>query len=176
MNRDLIVSQGIPFSVLFPRVHQMVTDALVRQFYSLQFRCVKTLLFVCAEKLTRYAVSLPVRPNTYEIPYLNLSYLNGISVERIESLVCNWHDIISVYDDADIARAAYPKVFEFVRDQILLKEPGPVFISEDDIAALCALVIKNSTIFYKGKWVLNDKQIALMFERWFTADQCDLPE
>lgn len=170
MNRDLVVSQRLPFSVLFPEVHQMVTDALVRQFYALQLRCVKTLLAVCSERLTHYAIAMPVRPNMYQIPYINLTYLDGISVDRIESLVCNWHDQISVYDDADIARAAYPKVFEFVRDQILLKEPSPFFISEDDIAALSAIVIKNTTIYYKGKWVSNHKQIAQMFERWFTTD------
>lgn len=170
MNRDMVVSQRIPFSVLFPGVHQMVVDALVRQFYALQLRCVKTLLAVCAERLTRYAVAMPARPNMYQIPYLNLSYLKGSSIERIESLVCNWHDQISIFDDADIARAAYPRVFEFVRDQILLKEPAPLFVSEDDIAAISALVIKNTTIFYKGKWVSNDKQIARLFERWFTTE------
>lgn len=170
MNHDLVISQRLPFSVLFPEVHQMVVDALVRQFYGLQLRCVKTLLAVCAERLTRYAVAMPARPNMYQIPYLNLSYLNGASVERIESLVCNWHNQISIFDDADIARVAYPKVFEFVRDQVLLKEPAPLFLSEDDIAALSALVIKNTTIFYKGKWVSNERQIARMFDRWFTAD------
>lgn len=84
--------------------------------------------------------------------------------------MCNWYDQVSVFDDADIARAAYPKVFEFVCDQVLLKEPAPVFFSEDNIAALSAFVIKNTTIYYKGKWVSNNKQIALMFERWFTAE------
>lgn len=37
-------------------------------------------------------------------------------------------------------------------------------------AALSALIIKNTTISYRGKWVSNDKQIARMFERWFTTD------
>lgn len=70
MDHNIVASQRMPFSVLFPGVHQMAVDALSRQFYALQLRCVKTLLAVCAERLTRYAVAMPVRPNMYQIPYL----------------------------------------------------------------------------------------------------------
>lgn len=170
MNHDQVVRQRLSFSVLFPEVYQMIVDALVRQFYCLQLRCVKTLLVVCAERLTRYVVAMPARPNMYHVPYLNLSYLNGASAERIESLVRSWHGQISTFDGAGIAPAAYPKVYEFVRNQILLKEADPFPLSENDIAELSALVIKNTTIFYKGKWMTNNKQIELMFERWFTTD------
>lgn len=169
MERRLAVKKMLPYSVFFPEVHRLITYALVRQFQVLQLRCVRTLLAVCAEKLTRYAVALPECRGS-KMPYINLAQLHWFGEERIEGLVHVWHNKISVYDDPDIARAAFPKVFEFVRDQILLKEQDPFFLSEDDLAALTMLVMKNTDIVYKNnRWLCNDAQIARTLDCWFTV-------
>ncbi len=169
MSRQLMVNQHLPFSVLFPEVHYLIKLALVRYFHILQLRCVKPLLDVCAEKLTRYITALPEQRNVYTTPFLDLGELDGRAEERIDALVHHWHNEISMYDDPDIARVVLPKVFEFVRNQILLKEPKPHFrLSENDIVALSMIMVKNTTVFYKGKnWWQNDAQIAHTFEHWF---------
>lgn len=169
-SRELMVSQHMPFSVLFPNVHRLVRYALVRYFHVLQLRCVKPLLSVCAEKLVRYAIALPEHPSLLSSPFLNLEELDGFAEERIDALVHHWHNRISMYDDPDIANIIFPKVFNFVRSQVFLKEPDvyPFYLSENDIAALSMLLVKNTTVFYSGtNWWSNNRQIVRTFEHWF---------
>ncbi|MBI5798758.1 MAG: hypothetical protein HZB10_02405 [Candidatus Yonathbacteria bacterium] len=172
MSREIMANQHLPFSVLFPGAHRAIKCSLVRHFHVLQLRCVKPLLNVCAEKLTRYAIALPEHPKARFSPFIDLEDLDGFAEERVDTLVVHWRDKISMYDDPDIAHIVLPKVFDFVRDQILLKEPDvyPFYLSENDIAALAMLIVKNTTVFYKGRnWWSNDRQIANTLEHWFVA-------
>lgn len=172
MNRELIVNQHLPFSVIFPEVHRLIKNALTRHFRVLQLRCVEKLLDVCSEKLTRYAIALPEHPKTLTTSYLNIEDLRGVGKDRIEGLVVHWHNEISIFDDPDITRAFHPKVFEYVKEQVFQKEPDvyPFYLSENDLAALTMLIIKNTNVFYKGnRWLSNDAQIARTFERWFNV-------
>lgn len=169
-SRELVVSQHLPFSVLFPDVHRLVKYALVRYFHVLQLRCVKPLLDACAEKLTRLIVALPEKRNVFTSPFLDLGELRGSAEERVDTFIHHWHNEISMYDDPDIAHVVLPKVFEFVREQVLLKEPDvyPFYLSENDLAALSMLLVKNTIVFYRGKnWWSNKRQIERTFEGWF---------
>lgn len=169
-SRELVVHQHLQFSVLFPEVHRLVKYALVRYFHVLQLRCVKPLLDACAEKLTRHIVALPEERNVFTRPFLDLGELSGFAEERIDTLVHHWHNEISMYDDPDIANVVLPKVFEFVREQVFLKEPDvyPFYLSENDLVALSMLLVKNTTVFYKGRnWWSNKRQIERTFEGWF---------
>lgn len=171
-SRGLIVSQHMQFSVLFPEVHRLVKYALVRYFLVLQLRCVKPLLDTCAEKLTRRIVALPEKHNVFTSPFLNLEELHESAEERIDTLIHYWHNEMSMYDDVDIAIVALPKIFEFVREQVLLKEPDlyPFYLSENDIAALSMILVKNTTVFYKGtNWWSNRRQIERTLEHWFVS-------
>lgn len=169
-SRELIVNQRLQFSVLFPEVHRLIRYALVRYFHVLQLRCVKPLLDECAEKLTRHIIALPEKRNAFANPFLDLRELHGFAEERVDTLVHYWHNEMSMYDDPDIASVVLPKVFEFAREQVLLKEPDvyPFYLSENDIAALSMLLVKNTTVFYKGSnWWSNKRQISRTLERWF---------
>ena len=168
MKSKLQASRGVPFSMLFPEVHQKIRVALMRYFHVLQLRCVKPLLDVCSEKLTRYVVSLPERRGVFGAPFLVLDELHDFAEVRIDSHIHHWHNEMSMYDDPDIAHVVFPKIFDFVRDQVLLKEPEPLYLSENDIAALSMLLVKNTHIFYqRGNWWANKYQIARTFEHWF---------
>lgn len=169
MNRyPMIPAQNLPFSVLFPEVNRLLRGALMRYFPILGLRCVKLLLDVCAEKLTRVIVALPERHSNFNAPFLVLEEINEFGEVRIDGLVHHWHNEISMYDDPDIAHVVFPKVFDFVRDQILLKERAPVHISETDIAALSMLLVKNTNVLYTGRnWWSNKRAITHTFERWF---------
>ncbi|PJC21913.1 MAG: hypothetical protein CO060_02255 [Candidatus Yonathbacteria bacterium CG_4_9_14_0_2_um_filter_43_16] len=168
-SRETVVSQHLPFSVLFPEVHKLVTCALTRHFRVLHLRCIGKLLVVCAEKLTRYAVALPEKKSRF-IAYIDIKDLRYVGEERIEGLVVYWRNNISTYDDPDIARVAYPKVFEYVRNQVLDKEPEDSLfsLSENDIASLVMLITKNTHVYYRGnKGLFNDILIDKTFRRWF---------
>lgn len=169
-SRDLVVCQRLQFAVLFPEVHRLVKYALVRYFRVLQLRCVKPLLDTCAERLTRHIIALPERRNVFTKPFLELGELQGFAEERVDTLVHYWHNEMSMYDDPDIAKTVLPKVFEFAREQILLKEPDvpPFYLSENDIAALSMLLVKNTTTFYSGRnWWANKRQVSRTLEYWF---------
>ena len=169
MKNELVHSQRLPFSVLFPEVHQMVKYALVRHFHVLQLRCVKILLDVCAEKVTRYIIALPEHPLLLNSPFLNLEKLHGFKEERVDALVINWHDKVSMYDDPDIARIVLPKVFDFARNQVLLKEVTPPFpLCEGDLVALSMLLVKNTEVLYKGSnWWASSRQVNRNLGHWF---------
>lgn len=169
-SRELMINQHMPFAILFPEVHVLAKYALVRHFYVLNLQCVRPLLHVCAEKITRYAIALPEHPKNKLSPFLNLEELDGFSEERIDALVIHWRDRISMYDDPDIAHIILPKIFDFVREQVLLKEPDvyPFYLSENDIAALSMLLVKNTTVFYKRvNWWSSKRLIKLTLEGWF---------
>ncbi|KKS27151.1 MAG: hypothetical protein UU88_C0011G0023 [Parcubacteria group bacterium GW2011_GWC1_42_11] len=169
-SRELIVCQRLQFSVLFPEVHRLVRYALVRYFHVLQLRCVKPLLDVCAEKLTRHIIALPEKRNAFTRPFLDLGEIHGFAEERIDTLVHCWHNEISMYDDPDIANVVLPKIFKFTREQVLLKEPDvyPFYLSENDIAVLSMLLVKNTTVFYRGaNWWSNKRQIERTLGHWF---------
>lgn len=161
MAKSLAEQQKVPSSVLFPEVFHMVQLAMKRYFHVLRLPCVKPLLDLCAEDLTFRIVSLSECEGPFRAPVLIFEELHDFAQVRIDSIIEEWHDNMSPVSDPYVARVFYPKIFEFVREQVLEKEPSIEFLSESDIAALSALVIKNTTIFYKGRNWLSDKRQAL---------------
>jgi hypothetical protein len=155
--------------MLFPEIYQMVVSVITRNTPVFCLFCTSKILAVCAEDLTFELVRLPERRGA-DSPYLNLMELRGVSGERLEGyLLHSWGVMVSVYGDAAVARTRYPKVYEFVREQILLKEKYAPGLTEEDIALLTILLMKNNFVFYKGKkdWLRDDSQIKRTLEHWF---------
>ncbi len=162
MNQALRVPQHVSFSVLFPGVYKLVKDALTRHFYVLQLQCVKPLLDVFTEEVTRYAVALRINPNLKNVPYIDINKLHLTGEEKINDIIVGWYRKAITYDAPDITALTYQKVFEFVSNQIFLKEPQLFFISEEDTMPIVILILRSSTI--------NDKtDIEQLFSSWFVG-------
>ncbi len=184
----VVLSQRVPFSVLFPQVARLIECELMLKFKLLQCKFLKGLLSHCTEKLTRDIVSIAqnvTRPVTikekrtfhpYEpgriTPYI-LLYENEevFSRGKIRRFVVAWHDLVTAFRDEHIARIAYPSLFEFVRNQVLCREQIPCTLDEQDIAQMVMLIVKETSVLYKGnRWVSNNAHTAKTFGRWFTKD------
>ena len=184
----LVLSQRVPFSVLFPEVASIIECELMLRFKLLQCGFFAGLLAHCVEKLTRQVVSVPQETvyltkmqgkkgaNSYDsvriIPYLILSAAEKeFSERKIRNFVSSWHNIITAFRDEHIARIAYPSLFEFVRSQILCREQIPCTLDLQDIAQIVMLLVKETSVLYKGnRWGSNSAHIAKTFGRWFTKD------
>ncbi|OIO30639.1 hypothetical protein AUJ77_02410 [Candidatus Nomurabacteria bacterium CG1_02_43_90] len=184
----LVLSQRVPFSVLFPGVASVIECELMLKFKLLQCGFLRGLLSHCTEKLTRDIVLIPeniVRPSTIRekrtfclydpgriTPYLILSDSEGVfSQGKIRRFVVAWYNFVTAFRDEHIARIAYPSLFEFVRSQVLCREKIPCTLDDQDIAQIVMLLVKETSLLYKGnRWVSNNADTAKTFGRWFTKD------
>lgn len=171
MNRSIVTNQHLSFSVLFPEVHQLVLDALTRQFPILPLRSLRVLLLGFAEILTQHVVSVPRTYRSRTSPCLDLMELRGSGGEKVEEMVFGWCSNLHIFESTDVVRIKYGKVFEFTRAQILSREHNTSGLSENDIAELTMILIKMTRIFYKGKqvWTSDEYQICRNLGRWFVV-------
>lgn len=173
----IVVSQRVPFPVLFPKVAGMVEICLMVKFKFLQCDFLKGLLSHCVENLTREIVSLSENFNQANhsnlhknqqstIPYLTLSNVYGIDGNRIKEFVNDWYDSVTMFNDKQITKIVYPKIYEFVKKEVMSRGQIHFSVSDSDTSNITMLLIKETNVFFKRNRGHNS-DIAKTYGQWF---------
>ena len=165
-------AQKMQFTELFPGIRNAVEQLIISNFQVLRLPCVRPLLRECTERVVRRVIDVSTFNYGSSEPFFSVDLSQDHGQELIlKDIVEEWHDEVCKEHDPDIAKVSYPKVFQFINEQIRCWSSSKRYIiTECDLAALVMIMVQVTNVQYKDrKWVSRKDQTKRVFMRWFTT-------